>query len=417
MPLDAIVVGGGPAGSSAAAALRRAGSSVTLLESDRFPRFHIGESLLQQANVVFDRIGFQPVIHRSGFVPKFGACFVDERGEQRFTYDFGELLGNPRQHTWQVPRAEFDAMLLDHAQRLGAEVRQARAKSARFDADGVEVELEQDGASSRLRARYLVDASGRAGFLARQFGLRQPDPELQKVAAYAHYRGIARPGEGRRAGDIQIVSCADMNWFWFIPLPDGVTSVGIVADFDRWQRDGKPAPEALLAQALARYPVTAAWTGAAERIGPVRFESTFSYATKAYAGARWILAGDAAAFLDPVFSSGVMFAMYGGVDAAEAIRRARGGALAVRALDRRLRRRYEFVRRFVAGFYDPWFRDFYFAPTRRLGLVRAVTGVLAGIWEPSLLDRLRLRLFLRFTRLQRRRAIVPRLHLAPEPAR
>ncbi len=416
MVSEVLVAGGGPAGGCAAAALQRGGCRVTLLESEPFPRFHIGESLLPQANHAFDRIGFQPVIRGSGFVPKFGATFVDEDGLQKFTYDFGQVLGNPGQNTWQVPRAEFDAMLLEHAARLGVEVRRARAQRVQFEGERVLVDVEDaTGARQTLAADYLIDATGRAGLLARQLGLRIADPALQRVAAYAHYRGVVPVGEGRRAGDVVVVSCRDLVWFWLIPLPDGVTSVGVVADLAEWQRAGKPEPEALLDDAIGRYPVTARWLRDATRCGPVRFESAFSYDTKAYAGERWLLAGDSGAFLDPVFSSGVMFALYGGLDAADAILRARGGRLPVAALDRKFRRRHGFVRRFVTGFYDPWFRDFYFAPTRRLGLVRAVTRVLAGHWEPSWLDRQRLRLFFHFTRMQRRRAIVPRLHM-PEPS-
>jgi flavin-dependent dehydrogenase len=419
MQFDVLVIGGGPGGASAAAALARHGRKVALIESDTFPRFHIGESLLPMSNVVFERLGIDAKIRAAGFTKKYGACFLDEDDRHEIVYDFGVAMRDMQTHTWQVPRATFDAMLLQHATDSGAQRIHGRAKAARFDANGVELDVtETSGAARTLRAAVLIDASGRAGFMARRDDLRVPDPELRKVAAYAHFTGIPRR-EGRRAGDIRVLSAKDLAWMWVIPLPDGVTSVGVVLDFDLYQQKSsgtgaRPEPQALLDEYMTRLPVAQKLFANAQRTSEVHFESTFSYRAKRWSGDRYLLVGDAAAFLDPVFSSGVMFAIRGGLDAADAADRAlrdgRPNAFDFAAYDAMQQERYRFVRRFVVGFYDPAFRDLFFAPKPGLGLVRAVTLVLAGFWSPGMLDRLRLKLMFHFARMQRKRAIVPRIH-------
>jgi flavin-dependent dehydrogenase len=404
---DAVVVGGGPAGSSAAIALRRAGRSVAVLEREPFPRFHIGESLLPASTRLFDHLGLGAELSAAGFVEKWGATFHDAAGEHAVSYDFAEWTARPTV-AMHVPRDRFDQLLLEHAAHAGAEVRTAGARQ--FREEGREIVVTTT--AGELRARYLIDASGRAGFVARALGERVPDRRLDKAAVYAHLRGVPRPA-GRRGGDVQIVSAPDLGWVWLIPLPGGITSIGAVLDTEVWRGLGRGELDALFERALKGFPLVRGWLAGADRVAPVRVESSFAYGTKRYAGGRWLLAGDAGSFLDPVFSTGVHLAVQGGAEAAAAVDRALATGAPTRPLRRYARlqmRRYRFLRRFVLSFYRCGTRDLFFAPTRRFGLTPAVTALLAGDFDPGPLNRLRLLLFFAIGRVQSRVALVPRLH-------
>jgi flavin-dependent dehydrogenase len=417
---DAIVVGGGPAGSAAAAALARRGWRIAVLEAEPFPRFHIGESLLPLGNRVFEELGVAATLQQAAFVQKRGAQLLTPCGRHRVLFDFETTRVDPPV-TYQVHRAEFDALLLDHAVRSGAELRQTRARDFRLLPDRVEVDAEaRNGAVEALAARVLIDASGRTGFVARRLGVRVVDEELRKAAVYAHFRGVP-VDDGKRSGDTRIVSLPRLGWLWFIPLKDGVMSVGAVLDLAEYQRCSKGEPAAIFAQALAGAPLASRLLAGAERVSEFHVESGFSYRASRYAGDRWLLAGDAGSFLDPIFSTGVLMALRSGIEAADAAvqgwLRPRPAALrAQRAYDRRQRARYWFVRRFVTGFYDAATRDMFFAPRPRFGLTRAVTTVLAGGFDLGWLDRLRLQAFFLLGRLQRRFDLVPRLSVGEEPA-
>lgn len=411
---EVAVLGGGPAGATAAAMLARKGRRVVLLEPEPFPRFHIGESLLSMANSVFRELGLHERMHASGFTKKRGARFLDAEGTKDVLYDFANNPKIPEPQTFQVPRAEFDALLLEHAVASGARHLPRRAKDIAFDDDGVT--LWCDGLERPLRVEAVVDATGRAGFVSRKLGLREPDAELQKLAVHAHYRGVPRD-EGIRAGDIKIVSHQNLGWAWLIPLPDDVMSIGFVLDLQK-HRDihGKKPPQELIASLIASWPVVTRLCARAERVSEARIESSFSYRTRRYSGRRFLLAGDAGSFLDPVFSSGVMFALFAGVEAATAL----DAALARGNLARepfahyqsQQHERYELVRKFVVGFYDPAFRDLFFNPKPAFGLVRAMTGVLGGMWNPGRADRLRLKALFGIARLQRVVTLMPRVHTA-----
>jgi flavin-dependent dehydrogenase len=409
---DVVVIGAGPAGAAAAARIARRGHRAVLVEAERFPRFHIGESLLPLGAEVFDELGLRERIAGAGFVAKHGAQLRTPCGEHTVLFDFGSAGVQPA-HTWQVHRAEFDALLRDHAVAAGAVPIEARVRACRFAADGVEVEcVDAAGDVTRVRAAAVVDASGRSGVVARQLGVRVPDAELQKAAVYAHFRGVPADG-GQRAGDTRIVALPKLGWVWFIPLRHGVTSVGVVLDLVDYKARPKGDLERLFADAIAGAPFAAQLLAGAERVSTFEAESSFSYRASRYAGERWFLAGDAGSFLDPVFSTGVLMALRSGCEAADAalagcVLGTSSPAAAARRYDRLLQRRYRFVRRFVTGFYDPGTRDIFFAPRRYLGLSRAVTTVLAGGFEPGWLDRARLSVFFLLGRLQRRLDLVPR---------
>jgi flavin-dependent dehydrogenase len=409
---DVAVIGGGPAGSATASRLARARRRVVLFERDRFPRFHIGESLLASVNEPLAEIDAADLVRRQGFPIKWGATFVTGDGSMERFADFAVSPEVRTPQTWQVPRAEFDDLLLRHAAACGAEVREEhRVLDVAFDPNGVTL-IGRDGAGrqSETRAAAVVDASGRFGLIGRKLGVRVDEPRLANVAVYAHYSGVPR-AEGRRAGDIRVIARHDLGWFWMIPISDVLMSVGVVlprAAFDAFSRKSH---EEILEHTIAETPAAARLMREARREWPVRVEKDFSFGSRAYAGDRWLLVGDAGSFLDPVFSTGVAIALESGVEAARALDRAlASGDLSARAFapfDRRQRRRYEAFRRFVVGFYARGFRDLFFQPD--LQVFRALVASLAGNWHPSLPARLRQRFFFLAARIQPHVALVERI--------
>ena len=429
---DVVVIGGGPAGSTAAAALARLGRRVVLLERDAFPRFHIGESLLASVNDVLDAIGAAHLVREERFPQKWGATFMTPDGRVERFADFAISSEVPQPQTWQVPRERFDELLFRHAAACGADVRERhRVVDVSFDADGVTVmyratagrdAASPDGAGdaaspkdAHLRARALIDASGRASLLSRRFNLRVDEPGLVNLAVFSHYAGVPR-GEGRRAGDIRVVARADGGWFWLIPISEELMSVGAVLPRAAFQAQPRLDHGELLDRLIADTPAVARLMRQATRRWPVRVERDFSYGARAYAGDRWITVGDAGSFLDPVFSSGVAIALESGLEGARALERglARGdlSARTFSTFDRRQRLRYRAFRRFVLAFYTTGFRDLFFSddPPRRM--FHAIITVLAGYWRPSLTSRVWLWLFFVSVRMQARFGFAPS-HLEP----
>jgi flavin-dependent dehydrogenase len=252
------------------------------------------------------------------------------------------------------------------------------------------------GEERTLRAGAVVDASGRVGVLARRFGRHEHDPLLRNIAVHAQYEGIPR-ANGRRAGDIRMFTRPDMGWLWFIPLSDTVISVGAVIPQAVHRRESRPTPEESLSHYLADTPAAAPLLERARRVSPARFDADYSYLATRMAGDRWVAVGDAAAFLDPIFSTGVMLGMQGGLEAAEIIDTGlRTGDLSARAFaryDRLVRKRYHHFRRFAVGFYDPAFRELWYSRAPINGVYQAVVSVLAGNWRPSTMTRARVQTF------------------------
>jgi flavin-dependent dehydrogenase len=423
---DVIVIGGGPAGSTAATALARMGRRVVLLERDAFPRFHIGESLLASVNDVLDAIGAAHLVREERFPRKWGATFMTPDGRVERFADFAISSEVPQPQTWQVPRERFDELLLRHAAACGADVReQHRVVDIGFDADGVSVTYRATSSAAplpdatgdapstadrRLRARALVDASGRASLLSRRFNLRVDEPGLVNLAVFSHYSGVPR-GEGRRAGDIRVVARADGGWFWLIPISEELMSVGAVLPRAALQAQPRLEHGELLDRLIADTPAVARLMRQAVRRWPVRVERDFSYGARAYAGDRWITVGDAGSFLDPVFSSGVAIALESGLEGARAVDRGLAtGDLSARAFStfsRRQRDRYRAFRRFVLAFYTNGFRDLFFSDDPPKRMFHAIITVLAGYWRPSLPSRVWLWLFFLSVRMQGKFGFAP----------
>jgi flavin-dependent dehydrogenase len=282
---------------------------------------------------------------------------------------------------------------------------------AAFDTEGVTLRYAgPDGLEQTARVAAVVDASGRAGFLARTIGRYQTDALLQHVAVHAQYEGIPR-AEGRAAGDIRVLTRGDVGWIWLIPLSETVTSVGAVVPQALHRRESKATADESLDHYLRSTPAAPHLLREARRMSPARFDADYSYLATRMAGDRWVAVGDAGSFLDPIFSTGVLLAMQGGLEAAEAIDAGlRAGDLSARRFaryERVVRRRYHYFRRFVVGFYDPYFRRLLFRRSRRLGIYEAVLSALAGNWRPSLGTRLRIQLFFAIITLKRFFRVAP----------
>jgi len=350
---DVIVVGGGPAGSTAAGFLAQSGLRVLLFERERFPRYHIGESLLSATLPVLEALGVAPAIAAAGFVRKPGGTFVWGNRAEPWSFYFREDPGG-RPHAYHVLRSEFDHILLRHAASLGVDVREGhRVHDIRYDGRSHVVAVDEGGAGVRATARYVVDASGQRALLGRRDGLREFNPFFKNLAVFGYFAD-AEALEGPVAGNILSAAFAD-GWFWFIPLHDGTTSVGAVVDAQRFANAAGGDPSALYWRLVEACVPVAERLRQARLVSPIRVIRDYSYCSQRFYGPGYLLAGDAACFIDPVFSTGVHLACLSGYLAAGAVAAIRAGDpedAALQQFDARYRAAFERYLNFLCFFYD-----------------------------------------------------------------
>ena len=359
---DVVVIGGGPAGSTVAALVAREGHRVLLADRETFPRFRIGESLMPATYWTFERLGVLDRLMSSNFPRKASVQFFSGSGRSSVPFYFSEVEKGDSALTWQVDRAEFDELLLDNAREsgvetlLGVNVRDVILEDGR--AVGVQVEL-PDGDRRKIDARVVVDASGQSSILARKFDLRTIDPKLHHSSVYARYEGAVRD-EGIDEGATLIFWTAEhKSWFWFIPLPGDLVSVGVVGPVEYLIRGRGADPQAVLDEELDLCSALQERLKPARRLEEARVIRDFSYISKRIAGDGWVLAGDAFGFLDPVYSTGVFFALTSGELAADSILRAFEkhdfSAAVLGAHGERYLAGMESMRRLVYAYYDSSF--------------------------------------------------------------
>jgi len=418
---DVAIIGGGPAGSTAAALLAQAGRRVIIFEREKFPRFHIGESLLPFSMKAFTRLGLHEKFSRAGFIKKYGGEIIGACSENGTKFYFKDGYRSQTDHAYQVTRGDFDKVLLDHARESGAHVHEQTAVDGiDFSHDGIQLGVRSDGSFRSVRARYLVDASGRNSVLGRQFKIKKTYDHLQKLSIFAHYEGVWR--RDGIDGTLTVLVRAVDRWFWLIPVTAERTSVGMVLDSETF-RKSKVSAEDFLEKALAEQPTIAKRMTNARRVTKVYLEADFSYRSARLYGDRWLLTGDAAGFIDPIFSSGVFLAVFSGEKCAdvlnEVLDRPRKAKRLFARYERSVNRAMDVYLRFVNAWYTKEFIEVFLAPRNVLGLAPAVNAVLGGNVGNSFPIRWRMWVFYFLVWLQRRHPIAPKLTLIPkqvEPA-
>ncbi len=380
---DVLVIGGGPAGCTVAPLLAEKGYKVVVLEKARHPRFHIGESLLPANLPLFDRLGVGDEIRAIG-MEKWGAEFVSPWHDHTQVFHFAEAWDKSMPFAYQVMRSKFDEILIRNAGRKGVEVREGcKAKAVDFlpDEGGALVRAQDDdGCETTWKARFVVDASGRDTFLANRFQIKHRNPKHNSSAVYGHFAG-ARRHPGQAEGNITIF-WFEHGWFWFIPMQNDTTSIGMVTWPYFMKTRGGRSLTRFLQDGIALCPALAERLKGATLVNEVEATGNFSYVSERNHGKNFVLLGDAYAFIDPVFSSGVWLAMNSGVMAAEAIdtclARPAEAAAALKEFDRQMKHGPKEFSWFIYRVTNPAMRDLFMGPRNLFRTKEALLSVLAG---------------------------------------
>lgn len=357
---DVVVVGGGPAGCSAAAVLAEAGHHVVVLEREKFPRYHVGESMIPFTYPALERIGMIPKLKKSAFIKKYSVQFVapSGRASQPF-YFYNRYDKETIAQTWQVLRSEFDQMMMDNAREKGADVLEEMEVIELLQKEGVYCGVrarDAAGATMEFHAPITIDATGREAIAATRNAWRRGDPKLNKVAVWTYYEGATRD-MGLDEGATTIGFIPDKGWFWYIPLHGNRVSVGVVADGKYLTRDGVKDPRTIFEREVPQNKWIADHLATGQCTGEFWLTSEYTFRSLYSAADGLVLAGDAFGFLDPVFSSGLMIALKSGVAAADAAHEALVAkdysASRFEGYGNMMMEGIENMRRLVYAFYDP----------------------------------------------------------------
>jgi len=370
---ECVVMGGGPAGSTVAALVAEAGFSTLLVERETMPRPHVGESLMPETYWVFERLGVLDQLKASSYPKKVGVQFVNNTGKESSPFFFRSHDDRESSETWHVDRAEFDKMLFDNAAGKGAtccdNTRVLKVLLEDVSSDGGEIAsdrikgvLLQQAANEpvEVTAQVVVDATGQQTFLANRFGLRRENPDLRKTAIWQYYNNAHRDQSGGGVKTVILHTADKQSWFWFIPLSGDIVSVGVVGDRDYLFGKGRGTPAEVFADELKKCSTLEGWLTGAQPEGELQIAREFSYTTTRSAGDGWVLVGDAWGFIDPVYSSGVYFALKSAELAADCIIDGlRTGDTSAATLGRWLPdfgRQINLIRKLVDAFYSGHFR-------------------------------------------------------------
>src|SRR5215216_4775688 len=382
---DVIVIGGGPAGSTVASILAREGRKVILFEKESFPRHHIGESLMTDTFWTFRRMGVLEKLKASPFVRKYSVQFANPAGRESRPFYFFEANHHESAVTWQITRAQFDHLLIDHAAEQGAIVHQGvLVKQVLFEGDqavGVEVQM-QDGSSEKFFAKVVVDATGQRAMLSNKFRWRVRDPNLKKAVIYSYFKGAHREPDLNGGATLVLRTERGSNgWFWYIPLENDITSVGVVADPEYLVQGRGQDLAKIFHEEIEKVESCRKRVAGATRVDKIYSILDYSYRSKSCAGDGFILIGDAYGFLDPIYSSGVLLALKMAELAADAIHDCFNNddfsAARLGQFQTKLDNGIESMRKLVHSFYSEGFSFSQFLkkyPEHRVNIINLLIG-------------------------------------------